>query len=214
MRQITIDIPAAGAQPGVATIHASGKYFLLTALTAAVEVLTSNNDEYSFDTTGSGFGDDLSQKFGALTFYNNSGLINTVNFYVSDSPIKLPDVNLTSSVNVTTQMTNTLANCALAALADFLATAAAANVANAFKGVSTQFRKCTVLAFKAFGVAGAAPTANVGIVFIGISLNRQPIALNPGDVWTFEAPTGSKYDFDSFYISAPNAGDGVLVIYS
>ena len=214
MRQITIDIPAAGTQPGVATVHAVGKYFLLTALTAEVQVLTSNNDEYDFDKTGSGFGDDLSPKFGALTFYNTSGAINTVTFYVSDSPIKLPDVNLTSSVNVTTQLTNTLGTCATAVLADFVATAAVANVANAFTAVSTPFRKCTVLAFKAFGVAGAAPTANAGIVFIGMSVNRQPIALNPGDVWTFEASTGAKHDFTGFYISAPNAGDGVLVIWS
>ena len=214
MRQITINIPAAGAQPGVATIHAGGKYFLLTALTAAVTVLTSNNDEYVFDTTGSGFGDDLSPKFGALTFYNSSGVLNTVTFYVSDSPIKLPDVNLTSSVNVTTQLTNTLANCATAVQADFLAAAAVANVSNAFTALSTPFRKCTILAFKAFGGAGVAPTANTGIVFIGVSAGHQPITLNPGDVWTFEAPTGAKYDFNSFYISAPNAGDGVLVIWS
>lgn len=149
-----------------------------------------------------------------MTFYNTSGAINTVTFYVSDTPIKLPDVNLTSSVSVTTQLTNILGNCAAAGLADFAAVTALANTAKLFAAGSTPFRKCTLLAFKAFGTPGNAPTANVGQVMIGVSANHQPIVLNPGDVWTFEAPTGAKYDFNGFYVSSPNAGDGVLVIWS
>ena len=45
---ITLTVPAAGAQSGVATHQASGKYFLLTAINGTIRVLTNQNDEYSF----------------------------------------------------------------------------------------------------------------------------------------------------------------------
>ena len=208
MRQITINIPAAGAQPGVTTVHASGKYFLLTALTAEIQVLTSNNDEYDFTKTGSGFGDDLSPKFGALTFYNTSGAVNTVTFFVSDSPIKLPDVNLTSSVNVTTQLTNILAQCAIEPDNQFQAVSGVGGAAVAFAVAGTYFRHATIIAQKTLG-----RTVNTGKVYIGPSAGNQPIALNPGDTWSLDADVGGKRDFGSWYVSADNAGDGVSVLY-
>ena len=214
MRPITLTIPAAGTQSGVTSYQASGKYFLLTAINGTIRVLTNQNDEFSFSESGSGFGDDSSPKFGNLTFYNDGGTPVTITFYVSNSPIKTPDVTVQSSVTVNTQLTNTLAGCAAANNADLVKAVTLANTAQQFTAASTPFRKCTILAYKAFGVAGAAPTANTSFVCIGVSLNRQPIVLNPGDVWTFESPTGAKYDLSSFYISAPTNGDGILIIYS
>jgi hypothetical protein len=214
MIPFTITVPAAGASSGVATVLASGKYFLCTAINGSVTLLTNTQDEYDFAETGFGFGNDASPSFGKLTFYNAGGTAVTITFYVSNSPIKISDVTVQSSVTVNSQLTNTLAGCALAGLTDLLATAAVANTANKFIAGSTPFRKCTILAYQAFGAAGSVPTANAGQVMIGVSATRQPIVLNPGDVWTFEAPTGAKYDLSTFYISAPNAGDGILIIYS
>ena len=211
----TITIPiAVNGQSGVTVVHASGKYFLCTAINGALRLVTSQNDEYDFAESGFGFGNDSSPTFGKLTFYNDGGTPVQITFQVSNSPIKISDVTVQSSVTVNTQLTNTLAGCALATLTDLRVTAAVANTANKFIAGSTLFRKVTVLAFANFGTAGNAPTANVDDVMIGVSSTRQPIVLNPGDVWTFETPTGAKYDLSTFYISAPNAGDGVLVIYS
>jgi hypothetical protein len=214
MTPITLTIPAAGTQSGVATYQANGKYFLLTATTGALRIITNAGEEYSFSETGSGFGDDSSPAFGKLTFYNDGGTPVTITFYVSTKPIKTPDVTVQSSITVNTTITNTLAGCAAAIQTDVVCTAAAANTANTFTGGSTPFRKCTILAFKAFGTAGNVPTANAGQVMIGVTSTHQPIVLNPGDAWTFEAPTGAKYDLINFYISAPNAGDSVLVLYA
>jgi hypothetical protein len=210
----TIIIPAAGTQSGVFAYQSSGKYFLLTATTGTFRVITNTGDEYDFSETGSGFGNDNSPPFGKLTFYNDGGTPVTITFYVSNTPIKTPDVTVQSSITVNTNITNTLAGCAAAALSDAAIQTTAANTAKAFAGASTPFRKITILAYSAFGTAGLAAAANAGQVFIGVSNTHQPIAMNPGDVWTFEAPTGAKYDLISFYISAPNSGDGVLIIYS
>lgn len=211
----TITIPAAvGSQSGVFGVHATGKYFLLTATSGAISVITNAGDEYDFSETGSGFGNDSSPTFGKLTFYNASGTPITITFYVSLTPIKTPDVTVQSSITVNTTITNTLAGCAAAVQTDTVCSATLPNTANAFTGASTPFRKCTILAFKAFGAAGSPPTANAGQVMIGVTSTHQPIVLNPGDAWTFEAPTGAKYDLINFYISAPNAGDSVLVLYA
>jgi hypothetical protein len=214
MTPVTLTIPAAGAQQGVATYQASGKYFLLTATNGAFSVITNAGDEYDFSETGSGFGNDNSPAFGKLTFYNSGGTAVTITFYVSNTPIKTPDVTVQSSVTVNTQLTNTIAGCAAAAYADVNVTTAAANTAKQMINASTPFRKCIILAFKAYGTPGSAPTANTGQVMIGVSAARQPIVLNPGDVWTYEAPTGAKYDLSNFYISSPNAGDGILIQFA
>ncbi|MGH8022217.1 MAG: hypothetical protein ACRED1_01445 [Limisphaerales bacterium] len=214
MTPITIKIPPAGTQSGVFSAQVSGKYFLVTATTGAFRVITNAGDEYSFDETGSGFGSDASPMFGKLTFYNDGGTIVTLTFYVSLVPIKTPDVTVQSSVTVNTQLTNTLAGCAAAGLSSAAVVTIAANTAKQLSPFSTTFRKLIVLAFRAFGAAGAVPTANTGQVMMGVTNNQMPIVLNPGDVWTFDAPTGAKYDLSGFYISAPNAGDGVLLIYS
>lgn len=206
MKQYTINIPAASSQPGVANIHASGKYFKISALTAACTVLTSNNDEYAFSTTASGFGDDLSPRFGALTFYNNSASINTVTFYVADSPINLPDVNLTDSVTVQTALTNNLLDCALESEIQIQATSAT-GAATQFTAAGTYFRRVVIIAQKSLTRG-----ANTGNVYIGSNSARQPITLMPGDTWTLEADTGGKRDLGAWYVSADTAGDGVSII--
>lgn len=210
----TITIPAAGTAAGVATVHVSGKYFLCTAITGALSVITSQNDEYDFSETGFGFGNDNSPQFGKLTFYNNGGAPVQITFYVSETPIKISDVTVQSSVTVNTQLTNTLAGCAAAALTDAAIVTNGAGAAKQFNAASTPFRKITILAYQGFAAPTNPPTPNVGAVYIGVSANHQPITLNPGDIYTFEAPTGSKYDLNTFYVSAANGGDGVLIIYS
>lgn len=211
----TLIIPAAsGGQSGVQVEHAKGKYFYCSAANGAFRAITSTGDEYSFSESGSGFGNDNSPVFGRVIFYNDGGAPVTITFYVSLTPIKTADVSVQSSITVNSQLTNTLAGCAAATLTDGIVTAAAANTAYYFAAGSTPFRKITIMAYKAFGTPGVAPTANTGQVFVGVSALKQPITMNPGDVWTFEAPTGSKYDLNQMYLSAANAGDGVLIIYS
>ena len=203
----TITIPAAGTAAGVFTIHASGKYFLLTATSGAFRIITNQGDEYDFSETGSGFGNDQSHPFGALTFYNDGGVAVTITFYVSNSPIKTPDVNVTSTINVTqAPVSNTLAGCALAAEGQFEKTTAGAAVALANAG--TYFRSAILIAQKTLDRG-----ANTGTVYIGNALAHQPIALAQGDTYEISAPQGAKRDFGNWYIAADNAGDGVTVIY-
>jgi hypothetical protein len=214
MNPVTTTIPAAGTQSGVFVQHVHGKYFYLSATNGAVRILTSTGEEYDFSESGSRFGNDNSPAFGKLTFYNDGGTPVTITFYASLTPIQTADVQVQSSVTVNTQLTNTLAGCAAANLVGTLVTAAAANTAYAMAAVSTPFRKLTIQAFKAFGAAGAAPTANLGIVCWGPANNQMPTVMNPGEVWTLEAPTGAKYDLSALYFSAANAGDGLILIYS
>ena len=204
----TIIIPAAGNAAGVATIHASGKYFLLTATNGAFRVFTNNGDEFDFSETGSGFGNEQSPTFGKLTFYNDSGTAVTITFYVSNSPIKTPDVNVTSNVNVTASLTNTLPGCALEAENQFQKNTGIAGAAVALANAGTYFRRATIIAQSSLDRAG-----NAGKVYIGCAANHQPITLNPGDVWTIEADSGGKRDFGSWYVSADNGTDGVSVLY-
>lgn len=109
----TITIPAAGNAPGVAVFHCSAKYFLCTALTGPFKLLTSNQDEFDFSESGSGFGNDQSPTFGKLTFYNAGGTAIDVSFYVSNSPIRISDVNVSTAITATATLANTLAACAL-----------------------------------------------------------------------------------------------------
>lgn len=211
---ITITIPAADTAPGTYNLKAKGRYFLVTALNGSFNVVTNQGDTYSIDETGSGFGDTKSPIFASLNFYNATGSAVTITFYVSLYPIKTSDVTVQSSVTVSSAITNVLADCTPAALNSSAIGCAAANTAYQFSGASVLFRKIIILAYKSFGTAGNPPTANTGQVFIGVGSIKMPIALNPGDVWDLEAPTGASYNLNEFYISAANAGDGILVIYS
>lgn len=205
----TITIPAAGNAPGVFATHITGKYFLLTATNGAFGVITSGGDEYDFSETGSGFGNDASPQFGKLTFYNNSGAPVTITFYVSNTPIKLPDAAINSTVNVTTgPIQNTLAGCALEIEGQFQRNTGGAGAAMAFEAAGTYFRRAIIIAQQSLDRA-----ANAGVVYIGNSAAHQPIALNPGDQYTIETDPGGKRDFGSWYVSAANGLDGVSVIY-
>lgn len=205
----TITIPAAGNAAGVATVHCTGKYFLLTATNGAFRVFTNLGEEYDFSETGSGFGNEQSPVFGKLTFYNDTGVPVTITFYASNSPIKTPDVNVTSNVNVTSTLTNTLVNCAVEAEGQFQKNTSGGGNAVALAAAGTYFRRATIIAQSSLDRA-----VNAGKVYIGNAAAHQPILLNPGDVWTIEADTGGKRDFGSWYVSADTGGDGVSVIYA
>jgi len=208
MTPITLTVPAAGNTAGVASFHQPGKYFLITAMTGPVRVLTNNGEEYDFSETGSGFGNDVSNVFGALTFYNDAGAPVVITFYVSLHPIKTPDVNVTSTVSVTTVLSNTLASCAVENEGQLQAASGAGGAAARFAAVGTYFRRAIIIAQKTLDRG-----ANTGIVYIGNSAAHQSILLNPGDQYSIEADTGGKRDFGSWYVSADNAGDGVSVLY-
>jgi hypothetical protein len=208
MNPFTITIPAAGNAAGVATVHCTGKYFLVTALDGAFQVLTSTHDEYDFSETGSGFGNDVSPTFGKLTFYNKSGAPVTITFYVSLTPIKTPDVNVTSTVSVTTVLQNTLAGCVVEPEGQAQVNTAVIGLAVPFAAGGNYFRHAIIIAQKSLDRA-----ANTGKVYIGNSNVHQPIALAPGDTWTIDADVGGKRDFGSWYVSADNAGDGVSILY-
>lgn len=208
MTPITLTIPAAGNAAGVATVHTTGKYFLLTATNGAFRAITSNGDEFDFSETGSGFGNDASPTFGKITFYNDSGVAVTITFYVSLNPIKTPDVNVTSSVNVTTVLQNTLASCILEPEGQFQKNTGGMGAAVAFAAAGSYFRRAIIIAQSSLDRAD-----NAGNVYIGNAAGHQPIKLAPGDTWTIEADVGGKRDFGSWYVSADNGGDGVSVLY-
>jgi len=207
----TVAIPA----NGVATFQGSGKYFLLTALTGAIRVLTNHNEEYDFSESNSGFGNDLSQPFGKLTFYDSSGVANSITFYVSDSPIKTSDVNVTSSVSVTANMSSPLSTSAEIVPGQFLKTntigAGPVRLANA----GTYATRVTVIARKTLNPTDDGGTANAGNVMLGVSAtaHQQPIELAPGDVWEFSVDSGRKLDMGKIYLAVLNDNDGVVVLY-
>jgi hypothetical protein len=209
MTPYTIIIPAAGNAAGVATVHASGKYFLVTATTGAFSVITSNSDEFDFSETGSGFGNDSAPRFGKLTFYNAGGVAVTITFYVSDSPIKTPDVSVNSTVNVTASLTNTLPGDALEVEGQFQKNTGGLGAAVAFAAAGNYFRRAIIIAERSLNGSNV----NIGTVYIGNSAANQPIKLSPGDLFTIEADTGGKRDFGSWYVSADNGGDGISVLY-
>jgi len=209
MIPITLTVPAAGNTAGVATFHQPGKYFLLTAMTGPVRVLTNNGEEYDFSETGSGFGNDVSNVFGALTFYNDAGAPINITFYVSLHPVKTPDVNVTSTVSVTTVLSNTLASCAVETEIQLQKNTGGGGAAVAFAAAGTYFRRIIIIAQKSLD--RAANTAG-NFVYIGNSAAHQPIPLAPGDTFTIEADTGGKRDLGSWFVSSDVAGDGISIM--
>jgi len=209
MTPTTITIPAATAQEGVFTMHTTGKYFLLTATNGAFTVITDKGDEYDFSETGSGFGP-TTLPFGKLTFYNAGAGTVTLTFYVSNSPIKTPDVNVNSTVNVQqAPIQNTLAGCAGAGENQIVKVTGGGGGAIAIANPGTYFRSAIIIALQSLDRA-----ANTGNVYLGAAAAHQPITLTPGDTYTISAPTGAKRDLGNWYISADNGGDGVVVIYT
>ena len=105
---------------------------------------------------------------------------------------------------------STLTDAVETALTQVIQTVAAVGTPEAIAGAGTFFRYATLIAKK------AARVANTGIVYLGVTAGNdtQPIEMNPGDIFTIEAPPGEKYDFDNWYVDVLNAGDGVIVIYS
>lgn len=204
MKPYTITIPAGGVEKA----HTPGKFFLVTSLGGAFRVVTNLQNEFSFDKTGSGFGDEQAPRFAGLTFYNDGGADIDITFYVSDTPIKVPDVNVSSAITVNTSLQNTLANCAVEAEGQFQAASGVGGLGARFAPAGTYFRRAIIIAQKSLD-----RVANAGNVYIGNAQAHQPIKLAPGDVWTIEADTGGKRDFGSWWVSADNAGDGVSVIY-
>jgi hypothetical protein len=207
MRHV-ITIPAAGNSAGVYPFQGPGKIVLITATDGAFRLRTNLGDEYNFDKSNQGFGDENSAKFSTLTFYNDTGVAVNVTFYVSDKPIKSPDVNVTSNVTATATLTNTLANCAAEADGQFQAASGPAGAAARFAAVGTYFRQAFLVAQRSL-----ARVPNTGSVYIGVSNAAQPIELAPGDRWEIQADTGGKRDFGSWWVSADVAGDGLSIIY-
>jgi len=211
----TIIIPAAGNAAGVATVHASGKYFLLTATTGAFRVFTNTGDEFDFSETGSGFGNDQSPTFGKLTFYNDSGTAVTITFYVSNSPIKTPDVNVTSNVNVNATLSSPLASSAEIVPGQALKQTTVFGGPVALAAAGTFATSIILIAQKTIAHPDNGGTANTGKIFIGFSAanGAQPIELNPGDPWTFSVSAGRKLDLGKIYLDVLTDNDGVVVLY-
>jgi hypothetical protein len=88
-------------------------------------------------------------------------------------------------------------------------TVAASGTPESIAADGTFFRHATVFAKK------AARTVNTGVIYVGTtSVNdAQPYDLEPGDVWTIDAPAGGKLDLNDFYVDVATNGDGVVVIY-
>lgn len=215
MTPITLNIPAAGAASGVATFQGSGKYFLLSALTGPVRIVTNHNEEFDFTESNSGFGNDLAEPFGKLTFYNDAGAPIQVTFYISNSPIKTSDVNVTSSITVTANTSSPIATSAETVPGQFLqtTTVAAGPVALNLAGTFATF--IVIQAQKTVAHPDNGGTANAGKVFIGFSNvnGAQPIELSPGDQWTFSAGSGRKVDLGKFFLDVLTDNDGVVVLY-
>lgn len=212
---ITLIIPAAGAASGVATFQGEGKYFLLTALTGPVRIVTNHNEEYDFSESNSGFGNDLAEPFGKLTFYNDAGAPIQITFYISNSPIKTSDVSLTSSVTVTTNTSSPVATSAETVPGQFLKQTTIALGPVALAPAGTFATWIMVQAQKSIAHPDNGGTANAGKVFIGFSNvnGAQPIEFNPGDQFVFSAGSGRKLDLGKFFLDVLTDNDGVVVLY-
>jgi hypothetical protein len=207
MKPITITIPAAtGTGNGILNYNAVGKYFLTKACDNEFLLQTDTGESYDFSSPGDRFGNDNSRTFKKLFFANPNGVAINVTFYASKTPIGTPDANITSTINVSASITNTLPLCALETEGQFQVTSTGAT--QRFAAPGTYWRRMIVIAQKSLD-----RTANTGNVYIGNSVAHQSIALQPGDTWTVEADTGAKRDFGSWYCSADTSGDGVSVLY-
>jgi hypothetical protein len=205
---LTITIPAATATGnGVATYSARGKYFLCKATGGEFLVQTNGGQLYDFQNPGEGFGNDASPVFKKLFFYNPGGTAVSVTFYASMTPIRTPDASITSTIDVSADLTNTLAICAAETEGQMQVTWNS-GVAVRFAAPGTYFRRAIVIAQKDLDT-----TANAATVRIGNSASHQSITLAPGNVFEIEADSGGKRDFGSWYVIGITAGDGVSVLY-
>lgn len=209
MTPITITIPAATATGnGITNYSARGRYFLTKATTGEFLVQTDFGQTFDFLNPGEGFGNDNSPTFKKLFFSNAGGTAITVTFYASMTPIRTPDASITSTINVSASITNTLALCALESEGQMQITVATAGTAVAFAAAGTYFRRAIIIAQKSLS-----RTSNTGNVYIGIGSANQPIALAPGNQYEIEADTGAKRDFGSWFVNADDDGDGISVLY-
>ena len=215
MTPTTITIPAFVTTSGVKICSYVGKYFLITALNGPFRVETNNGEQYSFSETGSGFGNDQSRTFSRLNFYNDTGVPVTVTFYASKSPIKTPDVNVTSSVNVTTTTSSPLASSSEIIPGQFFKIATVIAGAVALAAAGTFATTIVVIARKTLAPVDFGGTANVGNVAIGFSNanNTSPIELAPNDAWTFSVSAGRKLDLGKIFLDVLTDNDGVVVLY-
>lgn len=207
MNLLNVTIPAAvNNQAGTYSLQASGKFFVVTATDGTFRVHLTNGQEYTFQLAGQGFGDEQEPTFGKLQFYNDSGSDVHITVYIGAVPLKTTDASISTTVNVTATLSNVMTGLTLVQEQQFVKTTTGAAVALT-AGV-TYFRRAIIIAQKDLN-----QTANTGKVYIGVAAGNQPIALNPGDVWTIQEVVGAKFNFQNWYLSADNSGDGVAVIY-
>ena len=211
MNPQTITIPA----NSVAPIHASGRFFLVTDLTGAFHIVTNHGDQYDFASSGSGFGDEQTPRFGTLTFYNDTAAPNTITFYVSNIPIKTPDANITSSVNVTTSTQSPVSTSSEIVPGQFVKNTTTGAGPVALANAGTFATTIILLGQKTVAHPDNGGTVNTGKVFIGFSAvnGSQPIELAPGDSFVFSVSSGRKLDLGKIYLDVLNDGDGVAVLY-
>ncbi|HEX3626696.1 MAG TPA: hypothetical protein VH280_14885 [Verrucomicrobiae bacterium] len=208
MTPITITIPAATNGNGIKNYNVRGKYFLTKSTTGEFLVQVNRTGSiYDFSQPGDGFGNENSPEFSILLFSNAGGTAVTVTFYASVTPIHSPAASLTSTVTATATLTNTLTSCAPETEGAIQVNYAGSGAVR-FAAPGNYWRRIIVIAQSSLDRA-----ANAGKVYIGNSVSHQPLTLNPGDVWSFEADTGGKRDFGSWYVTADNSGDGVSVLY-
>lgn len=135
------------------------------------------------------------------------GSASTVTLFYGMEPVTSQDTVVTSVGD--SNLVNNLAKCAEIVPGQILKTM---NVGapQSFVGVATYYRWAIIQAQKSF--AGA---ANAGNVRIGVSAaaNSQPIELAPGDTYALQVPTGAKVNFQNWYLSVANNGDGITVLY-
>ena len=80
----------------------------------------------------------------------------------------------------------------------------------------------SVQPIKAGGVAGTAPTENVGAVYLmrgdvdkGTALTSCVLLLRSGDAaFSIKAPTQLGFRLSDFWLDADNSGDGALISYA
>lgn len=197
-----IDIPANG---GVIQVLV-GDYRYFFVRTAANEFRVSF-DGNTWETFKQNDQTEPRRKRDKIYFKALNGVAVTVTFDVGDSKFTAQDTAVTSTALA--NVANDLTKCVEAVPAQFLKTGAI-GARTAFAAVALYFRWAIVMAYK-----DKAGTVNVGNVQIGVSnaLNEQPITLAPGDQYVLPIPTGAKVNFQNWFLSIANAGDGVVVLY-
>ena len=203
---LDVTIPAAvGGIAGVFRTAAKFKIFACISTTGTYQAQGGLGDvATTIDQAGRGFGSSTGKTYGQIVLTNKTNADITSTIYLGDEP--LPQTLLANTINATaTLSTLTLVSQQKLVLSGLLGAPVQWDAAITFSAAY-------VLAYKSLD--GASGALNAGNVYIGASAAHQPQPLAPGNEVSIVVPANCKRRMQDWYVSADNAGDGIVIIYS